>query len=337
MARTWRATPCVARCCRAGSTWRRRPWPAHWRSGNLHWWCALGLAGSRAAVSIERVALNLIDARIADNAGNQPVDLPVLPGAAPAYFSTLPVKALAAALRRARHSRRGVALSGHVRVQPGLFRPHAPVVPVPGRTGRFRAPARAAAASGRAPGRRAHGSRNPAACGRVDPGSGTRAPRRPARERRYGRLIATAVPGPWSVGLLLAREDQQQRRGHAPRRHPAAAFRCDRLRAARFRPTVHSRWLGNAPADDAPVRGATHLDLRDGVAAHVGSQHDVGFDPGLDAAGIGGRRRRVMRGAARGLRCARGTGQATDAGEVFLAQASQPFLLGLGPAACPSP
>ena len=61
----------------------------------------LGLAGSRAAVSIERVALNLIDARIADNAGNQPVDLPVLPGAAPAYFSTLPVKALAAALRRA--------------------------------------------------------------------------------------------------------------------------------------------------------------------------------------------------------------------------------------------
>ena len=61
----------------------------------------LGLAGSRAAVSIERVALNLIDARIGDNAGNQPIDTPVLSGAAPAYFSTLPVKALAAELRRA--------------------------------------------------------------------------------------------------------------------------------------------------------------------------------------------------------------------------------------------
>lgn len=61
----------------------------------------LGLAGSRTAVSIERVALNLIDARIGDNAGNQPIDTPVLSGAAPAYFSTLPVKALAAALRRA--------------------------------------------------------------------------------------------------------------------------------------------------------------------------------------------------------------------------------------------
>ena len=62
---------------------------------------ALGLAGSRSAVSIERVAINLIDARIADNAGAQPIDLPVIPGAPAAYFASLPVKAIHAGLREA--------------------------------------------------------------------------------------------------------------------------------------------------------------------------------------------------------------------------------------------
>lgn len=62
---------------------------------------ALGLAGSRAAVSIERVAVNLIDARIADNAGAQPIDVPVLEGAPAAYFASLPVKAIHAGLREA--------------------------------------------------------------------------------------------------------------------------------------------------------------------------------------------------------------------------------------------
>jgi pyroglutamyl-peptidase len=62
---------------------------------------ALGLAGSRSAVSIERVAINLIDARIADNAGAQPIDRPVIDGAPAAYFSRLPVKALHAGLREA--------------------------------------------------------------------------------------------------------------------------------------------------------------------------------------------------------------------------------------------
>jgi len=59
----------------------------------------LGLAGSRSAISLERVAVNLIDARIPDNAGAQPVDQPVLAGAPAAYFTKLPVKRIAAALR----------------------------------------------------------------------------------------------------------------------------------------------------------------------------------------------------------------------------------------------
>ena len=61
---------------------------------------ALGQAG-RQVISIERVAINVNDARIPDNAGNQPVDQPVRPGAPAAYFSTLPIKAMTRALRRA--------------------------------------------------------------------------------------------------------------------------------------------------------------------------------------------------------------------------------------------
>jgi pyroglutamyl-peptidase len=58
-----------------------------------------GLAAGRAAVSLERVAINCIDARIADNAGLQPVDVPVVAGAPDAYFASLPLKAMLAALR----------------------------------------------------------------------------------------------------------------------------------------------------------------------------------------------------------------------------------------------
>lgn len=62
---------------------------------------ALGLAGGRPGVTPERVAVNLDDARIPDNAGARPCDLPVVAGAPAAYFSTLPVKAATAALRGA--------------------------------------------------------------------------------------------------------------------------------------------------------------------------------------------------------------------------------------------
>lgn len=61
----------------------------------------LGQAGGRCDVSVERVAINVDDARIPDNLGAQPVDAPVLPGGPAAYFSTLPIKAIVAALRDA--------------------------------------------------------------------------------------------------------------------------------------------------------------------------------------------------------------------------------------------
>lgn len=64
---------------------------------------ALGLASGRAEVSIERVAVNLVDARIPDNAGERPQDQPVRAGAPAAYFTTLPAKAMRNALRAAGH------------------------------------------------------------------------------------------------------------------------------------------------------------------------------------------------------------------------------------------
>ncbi|OGB40295.1 MAG: pyroglutamyl-peptidase I [Burkholderiales bacterium RIFCSPLOWO2_12_67_14] len=60
----------------------------------------VGQAGGRSALSLERIAINVDDAPIADNAGAQPIDTPVAPGAPAAYFSTLPIKAMRAALRR---------------------------------------------------------------------------------------------------------------------------------------------------------------------------------------------------------------------------------------------
>ena len=61
----------------------------------------LGQAGGRAEATPERVALNLSDARIPDNEGNQPVDEPVFADGPAAYFATLPVKEMAEAIRAA--------------------------------------------------------------------------------------------------------------------------------------------------------------------------------------------------------------------------------------------
>lgn len=61
----------------------------------------LGQAGGRTDLTVERVAINVDDARIPDNAGRQPVDEPVVPGGPAAYFSTLPIKACVAAARAA--------------------------------------------------------------------------------------------------------------------------------------------------------------------------------------------------------------------------------------------
>lgn len=62
---------------------------------------ALGQAGGRCDLSLERVAINVDDARIPDNAGAQPIDQPVIPGGPAAYFSTLPIKAMVSGLRAA--------------------------------------------------------------------------------------------------------------------------------------------------------------------------------------------------------------------------------------------
>lgn len=60
---------------------------------------ALGQAGGRTDITPERVAINWNDARIPDNIGEQPCDEPILPNAPNAYFTTLPVKAMVAALQ----------------------------------------------------------------------------------------------------------------------------------------------------------------------------------------------------------------------------------------------
>jgi pyroglutamyl-peptidase len=61
----------------------------------------VGEAGGRAELSLERVAINLADARIPDNDGRQPIDRPVAADGPAAYFASLPVKAAAMALRDA--------------------------------------------------------------------------------------------------------------------------------------------------------------------------------------------------------------------------------------------
>lgn len=61
----------------------------------------LGQAGGRAHLSVERVAINVDDARHPDNAGAAPVDEAIAAEGPPAYFATIPVKAVARAMRAA--------------------------------------------------------------------------------------------------------------------------------------------------------------------------------------------------------------------------------------------
>ena len=58
----------------------------------------VGQAGERAALCLERVAVNLQDAEIADNDGARPVDQPVVAGGPAAYLATLPVRMAVAVL-----------------------------------------------------------------------------------------------------------------------------------------------------------------------------------------------------------------------------------------------
>lgn len=59
----------------------------------------VGQAGGRASISLERVAINLADARIPDNVGKQPVDTKLIENGENAYFTNLPVKAILQKIR----------------------------------------------------------------------------------------------------------------------------------------------------------------------------------------------------------------------------------------------
>jgi pyroglutamyl-peptidase len=69
---------------------------------------AVGQAGGRPELSVERVAINVDDASITDNQGQQPVDAPIIEGAPNAYFSTLPIKSIVREMRE-RGLRAGVS------------------------------------------------------------------------------------------------------------------------------------------------------------------------------------------------------------------------------------
>ena len=61
----------------------------------------VGQAGGRSAVTPEVIGINLQEARIPDNFGNQPVNTPVIPDGPAAYFSTVPVREMVNAIRSA--------------------------------------------------------------------------------------------------------------------------------------------------------------------------------------------------------------------------------------------
>lgn len=62
---------------------------------------SVGQAGGRSDITVERIGINVDDARIPDNAGQQPVDEPIAQDGPAAYFSRLPIKAIVAAVRKA--------------------------------------------------------------------------------------------------------------------------------------------------------------------------------------------------------------------------------------------
>ncbi|MDY6055914.1 pyroglutamyl-peptidase I [Micrococcus sp.] len=75
---------------------------------------ATGLAGGTDRVRVERIAVNLQDARIPDNAGDRPVDRPVREGGPAALFATLPVK-------RAVHRIRSAGVPAALSLSAGSF------------------------------------------------------------------------------------------------------------------------------------------------------------------------------------------------------------------------
>ncbi len=61
---------------------------------------SIGQAGGAYGIRVERVALNLDDARTADNLGNRPLDAPIEPAGPVAYWASIPVREVVEAVRR---------------------------------------------------------------------------------------------------------------------------------------------------------------------------------------------------------------------------------------------
>lgn len=59
----------------------------------------IGQAGGLRGIAVEYVGINLREARIADNAGNQPIDTAIVDCAPAAYFSTVPAREMVAAVK----------------------------------------------------------------------------------------------------------------------------------------------------------------------------------------------------------------------------------------------
>ena len=62
--------------------------------------CLVGEAGGSQSILLERIAINIDDARIPDNQGNQPIDQPIIMGGPNAYFTKLPIKKLLEAIKK---------------------------------------------------------------------------------------------------------------------------------------------------------------------------------------------------------------------------------------------
>jgi pyroglutamyl-peptidase len=74
----------------------------------------LGEARGRAAINIERVAINLMDYRIEDNTGNKVQDQPIVPDGPSAYFCTLPIRQIMEAVQ-------GVGVPAMLSLSAGTF------------------------------------------------------------------------------------------------------------------------------------------------------------------------------------------------------------------------
>ena len=71
------------------------------KKGEPDYVISIGQAGGRFGITPERVAINLDDARIPDNEGNQPIDARIRFDGENAYFSQLPIKAMVQAMQKA--------------------------------------------------------------------------------------------------------------------------------------------------------------------------------------------------------------------------------------------